>query len=115
MFRRRKKEEASMTKIINLDTETFDENIKRGLVLVDFWATWCGPCQLFGKVLEEFAAEAPAYLKIAKVEVEANMKLAERFDVMSVPRTILFRDGTPVAEADGVQTKAQLMELLKKG
>lgn len=104
-----------MTKIVNLTTETFDEGIKRGLVLVDFWATWCAPCQMYGKVLEEFAEEAPNYLKIAKVEVEANMKLAERFDVMSVPRTILFRNGTPIAEADGVQTKKQLMELLKKG
>ena len=70
---------------------------------------------MYGKVLEEFANEAPAYLKIAKVEVEANIKLAERFEVMSVPRTILFRDGKPVAEASGVQTKMQLMELLKKG
>ena len=104
-----------MTKIVNLDTETFDEGIKRGVVLVDFWATWCAPCQMYGKVLEEFANEAPAYLKIAKVEVEANIKLAERFEVMSVPRTILFRDGKPVAEASGVQTKMQLMELLKKG
>ena len=104
-----------MTKIVNLDTETFDEGIKRGLVLVDVWATWCAPCQMYGKVLEEFANEAPAYLKIAKVEVEANIKLAERFEVMSVPRTILFRDGKPVAEASGVQTKMQLMELLKKG
>jgi thioredoxin 1 len=104
-----------MTKIVNLDTETFDEGIKRGLVLVDFLATWCAPCQMYGKILEDFANEAPAYLKIAKVEVEANIKLAERFEVMSVPRTILFRDGKPVAEASGVQTKMQLMELLKKG
>jgi thioredoxin 1 len=70
---------------------------------------------MYGKVLEQFAEEAPAYLKIAKVEVQANLKLAERFDIMSVPRTMLFRDGKPIAEADGVLTKMQLMELLKKG
>jgi thioredoxin 1 len=81
-------------------------------VLVDFWATWCGPCRMVAPVLEEIAAEKSAQLTVAKLDVDANPETARNFQVVSIPTLILFKDGQPVKRIVGAKGKAALLREL---
>jgi thioredoxin 1 len=78
-------------------------------VLVDFWATWCGPCKMVAPVLEEIATEHADKLTIAKVDVDANPNIARDYQIMSIPTLILFQDGKPVKQIVGAKPKAALL------
>ena len=78
-------------------------------VLVDFWATWCGPCQMLAPVLEELSGQ----VKVVKVDVDENPQLAMAFQVDSIPTVISFRDGKALKKSVGVAPKETLLELLK--
>lgn len=81
-------------------------------VLVDFWATWCGPCKMVAPVLEEIAKEKAGTLTVAKVDVDSNPSAARDFQVVSIPTLILFKDGKPVKRIVGAKGKAALLREL---
>lgn len=78
-------------------------------VLVDFWATWCGPCRMVAPVLEEIATEKAGSLTVAKLDVDANPATARDFQVVSIPTLILFKGGEPVKRIVGAKGKAALL------
>ena len=93
----------------NITDATFKEEINEGLVLVDFWATWCGPCRMQAPILEQLGEELDeSELKICKLDVDENPETPQAFGVMSIPTLIFFKDGQMVKQVVGVQTKAQL-------
>lgn len=78
-------------------------------VLVDFWATWCGPCRMVAPVLDEIAGEYKDKIVVAKLDIDANPKSARDYGVMSIPTMILFKDGKPVKEIVGAKPKVALL------
>src|SRR5215831_10751840 len=103
-------------RIVHLNDATFDDTIKnaRGPVLVDFWASWCGPCKIIAPYLEQMAGETEGRATIAKVNVDENGDLTARFGVTSIPTLIVFKDGRVVEHAVGALPKEQLRDLLGK-
>ena len=83
-------------------------------VLVDFWATWCGPCRMLSPVVEEVSREHDIELTVGKVNVDDCPELAQKFGVMSIPTLILFKDGQPVDKRIGYMPKSELEQMLKK-
>lgn len=102
------------TNHVTLTDQTFDEEIKSSAapVLVDFWAEWCGPCKMVAPVLDEIVDEQAGKLKLGKINIDDNMELARRFDVMSIPTMILFKDGEPQLRIVGAKGKGQLLQEL---
>jgi thioredoxin 1 len=82
-------------------------------VLVDFWATWCGPCRMVAPIVEEIAGEQDGKLKVAKVDVDQNPQVAQQFGVMSIPTLIVFKGGEAVERLVGYMPKAKLMQAIQ--
>lgn len=80
-------------------------------VLVDFWASWCGPCRMVGPILAQIAEERPD-IKVCKVNVDEQRELAEQFQIVSIPTLIVVKDGQVVARASGAKPKAQILAML---
>ena len=97
---------------VHLTEQNFDEALAaaQGLMMVDFWAEWCGPCRAIAPVLEELARETSGRVTLAKVNVDENPGLARQFGVMSIPTMIVFRDGTEDTRIIGAKGKPQLLE-----
>ena len=97
--------------ITTLTDATFDETIGASAetVVVDFWAEWCGPCKMIAPILDEIADEHPGKLTIAKLIVDENPDVARRYDVMSIPTLIVFKDGAPQKRLVGAKGKGQLL------
>ncbi len=99
--------------VIHLNQENFEEVTREGIVLIDFFATWCGPCKMLAPLIDQLAEENPDK-KICKIDVDKNPALAERFGVMSIPTLILMKNGTPVEKAVGARSKKALEEFLNQ-
>jgi len=102
--------------ISTLTDTIFDEEIGSASepVIVDFWAEWCGPCKMISPILEEIATEQAGKVKVAKLNVDDNPDAARRFEVMSIPTLIVFRDGQPVKRLIGAKGKGQLLQELSE-
>jgi len=92
----------------------FDEQIKEGVSLVDFWAPWCGPCKMIAPVLEDLAKDVEGKANIVKLDVDENQATAAKYEVMSIPTLIVFKDGEAVDKVVGFQPKEQLEQVLSK-
>ena len=100
---------------VKLTNANFEEEVLKSNkpVLVDFWATWCGPCQMLGPVLEEIAKENDS-IKIGKVNVDEEEKLAVQYKVVSIPYLLLFKNGEVVKKSVGFMPKEQVLEFIKE-
>ena len=105
-----------MSSLTNLSEETFDEEVGSSDVplVVDFWAEWCGPCRMVAPILESIAEDNEGKLRVAKLNVDDAPNIARRFEVMSIPTLIVFKDGAPQKRLVGAKGKGQLLEELSE-
>lgn len=99
---------------IEITKETFESEVIKSdkPVIVDFWATWCGPCQMLGPIIAEIAEEHPE-IKVCKVNVDEEEELAQQFGVMSIPFVAAFKDGKLLKSSVGYQPKENILDLVK--
>ena len=95
-----------------LTDENFEQEIKSGAVLVDFYADWCGPCKMMTPVLEEFAENKAGSVSVAKLDIDANPSVTQKYQVTAVPTLILFKDGEPIKTIVGLKDYPQLDSLV---
>ena len=101
------------TQIQHLDLENFDDFLKKGTVLVDFWAPWCGPCRMQGQILAELAEEENFHGNIGKVNVDEARDIAVKYNIMSIPTLIVFKNGEPDKVLVGLQDSEVVKDALK--
>ena len=94
----------------NFENEVMKSNIP---VLIDFWAPWCGPCQMMGSIIEQLAEEYEGKAKVGKVNVDEEGELSQAFGVMSIPTIVLVKDGKVVKQAVGARPKAEVEAMLQ--
>lgn len=105
-----------MSKPVEINDGSFEAEVIKSdkPVIVDFWATWCGPCKMIAPILEEVAREYDGKLKIAKMDVDSNTKVASQYGIMSIPTLLFFKNGQLVDQVIGAIPKAQLVNRLAK-
>ena len=97
-------------KVVQITDHDFDEQVikGKGLILVDFWAEWCGPCRMVAPILDELAVEYEGQVTIAKLNVDENREAASRFGIRSIPTILFFKDGAQVEQVIGALPKSAL-------
>jgi thioredoxin 1 len=105
-----------MSNIIAVNDGNFEEEVEKhdGLAIVDFWATWCGPCRMIAPILEQLSTEYEGRVKVTKLDVDANIKTGSRFNVRSIPTLLFFKGGKVVDQIIGAVPKTQIENKLQQ-
>lgn len=100
--------------VVHITNETFEKEVMQaeGKVLVDFWASWCGPCRMLGPVIDQLGSELTD-VKVCKIDVDANQDLAAKYKVETIPTLVVFEGGKEVKRSAGVQPKPAILAMLK--
>lgn len=103
-----------MSNVITVTSENFESEVLNSdkPVLVDFWASWCGPCRMLSPIVDEIAEEVQT-IKVGKINVDEQQDLASKYGVMSIPTLILFKNGQPANKSVGAKSKAALLDFIK--
>ena len=99
-------------KVKILNTDNFDDYIKKGLTVVDFWATWCAPCRVQGPIIEDLSKEMKN-VKFGKLDVDHNREVAQRYGIRAIPTLIIFKDGKVVDKIVGLHQKEDLKKIIE--
>jgi thioredoxin 1 len=100
--------------ITTLTTENFSSEIAQGVVMVDFWATWCMPCKAMAPVINEIAGQTKGKVKVGKLDIDKNGPVANQYGIQAIPTILIFKDGQLVETLVGIQSKAALINALSK-
>ena len=105
-----------MSNIIAVNDANFEDEVEKhdGLAIVDFWATWCGPCRMIAPILEQLSTEYEGRVKVTKLDVDANIKTGSRFNVRSIPTLLFFKDGKVVDQIIGAVPKGHIESKLQQ-
>ena len=103
-------------KILNITNDTFEESVLKSNkpVVVDFWASWCGPCRMVAPIMEELAVDFDGKVQITKVNVDEQGELAAKFRIMSIPTVLVFKNGEVAEKIVGARSKVEFAELIEK-
>ena len=102
--------------MLELNKDNFKKEIEdyKGIALVDFWAPWCGPCQQMGPVVEELAEKYKGKAKVAKLNIDENQAIAAKYDIMSIPTMVFFKNGEEVKRTIGMRAKNVIAEMIEE-
>ena len=108
------KSNAADENIVTLTTDNFNKQIATGVVLVDFWATWCMPSKAMAPIIDEIASQTTGKIKVGKVDIDKNGLLARQFGIQAIPTLVIFKDGKQVETLVGMQSKESIVQALSK-
>jgi len=112
--KKRKEKQIAEAPIVELTDSDFPAAARKGVVLIDFWAPWCGPCRMQTPIVEEVARELAGRATVAKINIDENIQTAARFGIRSIPTLVVLRDGTEVERFVGVQPRETLLAALER-
>lgn len=101
--------------VISLNEKNFEEEVLQSdkTVLIDFWASWCGPCKMMSPVIDSIAEEMGEEIKVCKINIDEEQNLAIKYNVMSIPTFIVLKNGKEIGRSVGVQDKSEITNMLK--